>query len=69
MYSVRQGLEQNSCLSLSWVLQMGQFSRSALAGSCCIGSLRFVMVLFYWGFVVLSTFCVMFFWVLCVWVG
>lgn len=27
-------------------LQMGQFSRSALAGSCCIGSLRFVMVLF-----------------------
>ena len=45
MYSVRQGLEQNSCSSLSWVLQIGQFSRSALAGSSCIGSLRFAMVL------------------------
>ena len=27
-------------------LQMGQSSRSASAGSSCIGSLRFVMVLF-----------------------
>lgn len=46
MYWVWQVSEQKGARVLCMApLQMGQFSRSASAGSSCIGSLRFVMVL------------------------